>query len=409
MWTGTYVINWQGNVSLAQMPACYNLIFMFVGLFQNNQLTFDSPTSNADYQAAIAQGRRIVLSIGGANNHFDFPNRAVSDKFIADFQAINARLGNPFSGLDFDNNEGSTPITTSEYIYICQRLQQIYGQRFLITYPAASWDGTNLNLARALVNAGIPNFYAGPQWYDGPGLNDAGNVMSQFTNWANVVGQERMMIGFGIRNSANYWTGATAAACLRQVLARFPRMAGIYDWEYVYDRSVGNPFANQVAPILGQLSGQSSAPAPAPVTTPAPSPAPVAVPAPDATWNFIQGQDSWDGQSHDQQLDGYTVQQLKDYCKNHPEIVAFNTNGFIKTTASTPKAEPTFTGASQGLYVRRVTVPVVVQPVVTPAPVVVQPSSIPVQDWVISAQSSSGFVISSASSKLDININIQRK
>ncbi len=363
-WCGTYVINWKGNVSLSSMPRCYNLILMFVGLFQNNQLTFSSPTTSDDYRQAIAQGRRIVLSLGGATNRFDFTNRSVSDKFIADFQRINSSLGNPFTGIDLDENEGSTSINTQEYIYVCQKLQQIYGNDFHIFYPSASWDTSNLALSKALVSAGIKNFYAGPQWYDGPGLNDPANVMSQFSNWASQIGQERMMIGLGLRDGPNYWTAQSAAGCVNQVMSKYPNMAGIYDWEYVYDKANGNQFANIVAPVLGQLA-----------STPIPIATPTQTPVSDSTWTFLQGQDYWDGVSNDQQLQGQSVDQIKAWCANNPQIVAFNTNGYVKTKVGTSMPEPTFTRADQGLYVKKVTTPVVTTPVTTP--VVTTPATQP--------------------------------
>lgn len=72
----------------------------------------------------------------------------------------------------------------------------------------------------------------------------------------------------------------------------------------------------------------------------------------DDIWDFFPGRDS--GGNDSQQLAGQTVPQIKAWAANHPEIVAFNTNGWMKTSvAKVPSIQPVFTDRSQGLYIRK--------------------------------------------------------
>lgn len=129
--------------ALPRVASRFNTIEVTYAEFKENELTLMheqlneehliAHERNACYQEAIGKGCRILLAMGIFP--FDFLDRSVSDKFIADFQSINARLGNPFTGIVFFEQGGGT---SEEYIYVFQQLKSVYGQSFSIMFRRTS-------------------------------------------------------------------------------------------------------------------------------------------------------------------------------------------------------------------------------------------------------------------------------
>jgi chitinase len=228
------------------------MIILFVAVpTGNGNISFDmlGGTFIQDCKTFRAQGRKLTLSVGGSTGPFGLNSRQESDNFITSFSKIYDKLGG-LDGLDWNNFEGSQTPTTSEMIYVSQQLKSKYGQSFTISCPPAPWRQIDKDFAVAMKNAGVLDF-AAPQFYDGSGLNTQSGVMNHLASWVPLLGQEKVVVGFGVSNAANYWSAQSAADCLRSVLQKYPNIGGIFDWEVNYDNANGNPFSSQVAPILG--------------------------------------------------------------------------------------------------------------------------------------------------------------
>ena len=88
--------------------------------------------------ARQTQGRKIILSVGGANNGMSFPNRGKSQAFLDSVGDLYQQLGG-IDGLDWNTFEGSQAPDTSEMIWISQTLKATY-PGFIITAPPAPWN-----------------------------------------------------------------------------------------------------------------------------------------------------------------------------------------------------------------------------------------------------------------------------
>ena len=54
-----------------------------------------------------------------------------------------------------------------------------------------------------MVSAGALD-YAAPQYYDGPGLASKSYIEGNVAEWAHLVGEEHVVVGFGIWDQPNY-------------------------------------------------------------------------------------------------------------------------------------------------------------------------------------------------------------
>jgi chitinase len=370
---GGYYVYWSGyRYRLHELPKEYNQLYLFHATpTGNGNITNNTPggTYYDDCRLALQQGRRLIISCGGANAGFTLDNRQQSDNFLRSFNGIISTIAgntgiNKF-GIDWNNFEANVQPSTAEMIYVSQQLKATYGNDFVVTSPVAPWRQADKDWAVAMNRAGVLD-YVSPQFYDGPGLNQTSAVLSQLSSWVGLIGANRMGVGLGINSSGYYWTAAEAGNCMRQVLAQWPEIRGVFTWEIIGDMNQGSPFTRTMAPIMGSVPVSTTPVAPVP-TTPAQTTVSV-----DPDWTFYQGKDSWNGFSSDQQLAGKSVAELKAWCIANGAS-GFNTNGYIKTTLVKPfLSESTFSGSNQGLYVRNV-LPVVpsvpTAPVVTPTPV----------------------------------------
>lgn len=249
---GGYYPNWVSNPIRPQdLDPAYNLVYIFhavpgrspgTAIFREPYAGFDS-----DVQVARQQGRKMVLSFGGANAGESFDSRSVSDRFLQSITSIIDNIGG-VDGLDWNNFEGGVIPSTTEMIYISQRLKQIY-PGFLITAPPAPWRAADRDFAQAMNRAGVLDYIA-PQWYDGPGLTNVGTILNQLDIWTHLVGQEKVVVGLGVRDGANYMSSSEARSAMQQILGRYPNIRGAFQWEVDYDMKNGRGFARSVAPLL---------------------------------------------------------------------------------------------------------------------------------------------------------------
>jgi hypothetical protein len=261
-----YYPNWTpAPPRIRDLDANYNLIYLFAAHpvggppGTTGAVTWSPPGDGqgaatnlvADIQyARKSQGRKILLSVGGAGQGMSFPNRDKSQHFLDSIVAIYNQLGG-FDGLDWNTFEGSQAPDTSEMIWISLQLKQRY-PGFVISAPPAPWNAVDKVFCQAMVNAGAMD-YAAPQYYDGPGLAEPSYVVPNVAEWVNLLGASHVVVGFGINPSAaNYMTPANAISIWNQVRAASPAIHGGFDWETNTDQAQGYPFAHGVGNLIRQ-------------------------------------------------------------------------------------------------------------------------------------------------------------
>ena len=95
--------------------------------------------------------------------------------------------------------------------------------------------------------------YAGPQYYDGPGLNEPDYVVTNLEQWVSALGASHVVVGEGIWNGVgNYMTTGQAISAWNQVEAKYPLLRGGFNWAISTDETQGWPFANSVGPLIKQ-------------------------------------------------------------------------------------------------------------------------------------------------------------
>ena len=263
---GGYYPNWTpAPPRIRDLNANYNLVYLFAATpvggppGTTGAVTFTLPGDGlgaatnlvADLQyARRTQGRKIILSVGGAGQGMSFPNRAKSQHFVDSIVAIYAQLGG-FDGLDWNTFEGNQAPDTSEMIWISLQLKARY-PAFIISAPPAPWNAVDKAFCQAMVQAGAMD-YAAPQYYDGPGLAVPSYVVGNVQEWVNLLGAAHVVVGFGINPGvANYMTPADAIGIWKQVVAANPAIHGGFDWETNTDQAQGFPFANGVGNLIRQ-------------------------------------------------------------------------------------------------------------------------------------------------------------
>ncbi|RTE10839.1 RICIN domain-containing protein [Paenibacillus whitsoniae] len=260
---GGYWTYWpQSPIRIRDIDPNYNLIYLFSATpvggapGTTGAVTWNTPGNGrgaatnlvADINyARTVQGRKIILSVGGANAGITFENRQRSQNFINSIVSIYNQLGG-FDGIDWNNYEGSVSANTDEMIWISLELKKRY-PGFIITTPPAPWRAADLTLCTAMVQAGALD-YAAPQYYDGPGLNDPAFVVSNLDKWVTALGAEHVAVGFGVSNQANYMTVNQVVTAWNQIKAKYPKIRGAFDWEIHMDESRGWEFSKTLKPLL---------------------------------------------------------------------------------------------------------------------------------------------------------------
>lgn len=260
---GGYYPNWTPSpVRIRDVDPHYNLIYLFhaqpVGGSPGTTgaVYFDMPGDGrgaatnlkSDIQyARTVQGRKIVLSVGGAGNGMSFPTREKSQTFVDSVSAIYDQLGG-FDGLDWNTYEADQVPDTDEMIWISLELKRRY-PGFIITTPPAPWRQRDKDFCQAMVLAGALD-YAAPQYYDGPGLDDPAYVVDSVDQWVTLLGAPQVAVGFGISEAVNYMTVGEASTAWNQVKANHPTIRGGFNWQIHTDEEADWRFATTLGPLI---------------------------------------------------------------------------------------------------------------------------------------------------------------
>lgn len=262
--TGGYYVNWTpAPLRLRDLPLNYNLVYLFHAVpvggppGTTGAVTYSPPGDgrgaathlNEDIAyARTVQKRKVMLSVGGAQNGMSFPTRAKSQTFVDSIVSIYNQLGG-FDGMDWNTFEGSQAPDTGEMVWISKELKRLY-PGFIISAPPAPWNSIDKTFCKDMLTAGALD-YCAPQYYDGPGLAVPDYLVGNVQEWVNLLGPTHVVVGFGINTSLpNYMTQAQAIESWNRVEAANPTIRGGFDWETGSDETQGWPFANGVAPLI---------------------------------------------------------------------------------------------------------------------------------------------------------------
>lgn len=260
---GGYYPNWtEAPPRIKDINPAVNLIYLFAAKplggspGTTGALTWQAPGNGkgaaTNLKADIAyarsmQKRKIILSVGGAGAGMSFPNRKKSQTFVDSITTLYQSLGG-FDGMDWNTFEADQAPDTAEMIWISLELKRLY-PGFIISAPPAPWNAKDKDFCTAMVKAGAMDF-AAPQYYDGPNLATAAYIEKSVDEWVKLLGAKHVMVGFGIWNKANYMNIADATSTWKKILAKYPEIAGGFDWSLALDEQQGWPYATQLAPLI---------------------------------------------------------------------------------------------------------------------------------------------------------------
>lgn len=273
----------------------------------NADFTQNNPTA-AQVAAAKAQGKKVLLSIGGATTPLVLNNQTHEDNFVSSFMAIKNSLG--LDGIDIDTekglytapngliNEANPQYSADHLVRAIKRLKAHYGASFLVTMAPetahtigaqlpGNWLGQyNWGVYLPLMNA-LRNeiSWVQMQYYNSgsmPGRN--GNYYNAATQDGLVAWTEALIEGFPIASTGVHYQGLpankvviglpasqapsaagsgytdptvvkAAVRCLRsgdcgsgyQPAKTYPDLRGLMSWSVQEDRQVNYFFSNSVS------------------------------------------------------------------------------------------------------------------------------------------------------------------
>ncbi|AUX26321.1 uncharacterized protein SOCEGT47_068820 [Sorangium cellulosum] len=260
-----YYPNWTlSPVRIRDVNSNYNVIYLFAAKpvggppGTTGAVTWTPPGDGrgaathlkADIQyARTHQGRKIILSVGGAGAGMSFPDRQKSQTFVDSVVGIYNSLGG-FDGLDWNTFEADQAPDTAEMIWMSLELKRRF-PGFIITAPPAPWNQRDKAFCEAMVQAGAMD-YAAPQYYDGPDLDQQSYIVDSVDEWVSLLGPRHVVVGFGIWDQPNYMSIDEAIPTWNQLERNHPTLRGAFDWQIHTDEGLGWPFANRVGPLVRQ-------------------------------------------------------------------------------------------------------------------------------------------------------------
>ena len=243
---GLYHMMWSnsGSPPLSSTPANVNNIRLafgqgdpisLVGWASQGQSTFV-----AQANALRAQGKRIILSLGGAGGHINVSNR---QSVVNSILSINSQI--TLDGIDWDL-EGPS-MTPADVVWIAQQLDAARGAHMANTMVP---NGSNVNqylpVAKALQDAGLLDEY-GQQFYDAVVSKEAalGRIDQAI---AYGIPENKISIGMMVGGADVYWTVQECIANVTWIKQQRPNLKGGYLWEA--GRAGTADWASQVGQLL---------------------------------------------------------------------------------------------------------------------------------------------------------------
>lgn len=257
---GIYWTNWGRNTRLDRLPAGYNVIYAAFAygdgsgtgraVFKPDDGSGTSPSAFlAQVRAAQGAGRRVLLSVGGANPvGLKLLSPANVDEFTLSVQAIVDTYG--FDGIDWDLEQNDI-FTVDTMLAATERLKTRYGSGFIITAAPAPASVPYKQFAQ---RAGDLLDYIAPQYYAYAATDRLAGIRSRTAELVTAYGVPARKIGIGCKvGSDSYTAPATfwrdAITSLRR---SYPDVAGGMVWDATAERLSGDRFAGVTVPALLQ-------------------------------------------------------------------------------------------------------------------------------------------------------------
>ncbi|MEU4194922.1 glycoside hydrolase family 18 protein [Kribbella sp. NPDC026611] len=322
--------NGSGYVRMADVPAEWNIIDLAFGeptSVTSGDIRFDrcpasecpNVESDADFIAAIrakqAAGKKVLISIGGANGQVQLTTTAARDTFVSSVSAIIDRYGLDGLDIDFEGhslylNAGDTDFrnpTTPVIVNLISALKTLkakYGSKFVLTMAPETFfvqvgyqfyggsnggdnrTGSYLPVIHALRDAltvlHVQDYNSGPvmgldNQYHQMGGADFHIAMTDMVKAGFPVantgqtfpGLREDQIGIGLPAAVSAGNGYTAPAAVHQALdclvkgqncggyslrgGASPGFRGLMTWSVNWDRYYNWEFQNSHAPYLAAL------------------------------------------------------------------------------------------------------------------------------------------------------------
>jgi chitinase len=247
----------------------------------------------SDIAATEAQGRKVLLSLGGATSpNITLLNSTDVSNFVSSVEGLVSQYG--FQGIDLDFENSSVTVnagdsltnpTTPDIMYLAQALSQIkshFGSSFIITYVpetadidayaaySGEWGGylALIGATRSILT------YVDTQCYDSGSMNAAnGQVVSEGTADFMVAMSELLLHGYTISGGQTFaalspsqvafgnlyngtaastavsaykylTTGASDGGSYKLLGGPYPNMAGVMVWDINGDATQGYSYSN---------------------------------------------------------------------------------------------------------------------------------------------------------------------
>ena len=316
-----YWENWN-TLSIGQVSSNYDII----------DLAFASPSGTdgatitwgqgiesdsqfrADVAAKQAQGKKIILSIGGADGpNLNLQNQTDINNFVNSVEGIIDNYH--FNGIDLDLENGSLNLnggdtsivnpTTPHVVNLITALNTLhnhYGNSFLLTYAPetddidsngqyGTWHGDYLPVIYAYRNN--PQIVATQCYDSGTETARNGQIFSEATPDFNVALSELLLLGYNVgggqnmpaipqnevafgvpatHDAADSWESpATVLAAAKYIGSGisdggsyaleggpYPNFAGVMTWDIDYDQQENQGLASTLHPYLSSIGGGST-------------------------------------------------------------------------------------------------------------------------------------------------------
>lgn len=254
-----YWTRWNAGIRLTQVPQAYNVLYLFAAGRSGDVggIGWGMNGISADIRTVRTRGQRVLLSAGGAGQGIIFSSREVSQRFVDSVVRINTELGGTtaspmIDGVDFNTFEAEATPNTAEYLWMFAELKRRFGQDFSITSPPSPSKAEDKAMIREALSKDLMA-YAGPQFYDGPGLADPAYIIKTTRDWVqNVAGGDasKIVVGFGMESMPNYSSIQQILTAWKAIEEEFPTIRGAFLWQHNTDSDRGWAFANQLAPLV---------------------------------------------------------------------------------------------------------------------------------------------------------------
>ncbi|MDQ0089504.1 chitinase [Paenibacillus anaericanus] len=284
-------INNSSNIKLSEVPSQYDIIvlsFADMDLTKPGGVTFnvDSKLSTAlggytnanlisDIQAKRVQGKKVILSIGGAEGNINLGSASPNiSNFVTSMSGLITQFG--LDGIDIDLESG---MNVANLTLAVRQIQQQFGSDFILTMAPQTIDMQNSNTSYMQLYNNLKDIttVVNVQYYNsGCMLGRDGQCYSQGTiNFLTALSDltlqwiEPSQFGIGVPAVTSAAGGGYVAPsvvndalkCLAtgngcgtyKPVAKYPDIRGAMTWSINWDKTSNYNLANTVKPFLSTL------------------------------------------------------------------------------------------------------------------------------------------------------------